>query len=139
MKTQTRAAIVALSMILAGCSSIIDGTHQDISILSTPEGAHCDLFRKGQHLAAVDATPGITTVKRTKDDITMTCTLVGYEKGTQLLRSGGSRDVIGNVLIGGVIGWGIDSATGADNEYPYAVNIQLVPTNSASQSSGVPR
>jgi len=69
----------------------------------------------------------------------MTCTLVGYEKGTQLLRSGGSRDVIGNVLIGGVIGWGIDSATGADNEYPYAVNIQLVPTNSASQSSGVPR
>jgi len=35
----------------------------------------------------------------------------------------------GNIIAGGVIGWGVDSATGADNKYPESVMVQLVPVS----------
>lgn len=33
----------------------------------------------------------------------------------------------GNIVLGGGIGWAIDSASGADNKYTSPVNITLVP------------
>jgi hypothetical protein len=43
------------------------------------------------------------------------------------LESGYGAGTFGNIILGGVIGWGIDSATGADNKYPTSANVQFIP------------
>jgi hypothetical protein len=129
MKIITIAALAALSAALSGCGTIIQGTHEDIAVSTTPDGAQCDLTRKGEHLATINATPSKVTVRKTKDDILLTCNKVGYQNSSQYLHSGMAAGTFGNIIAGGVVGWGIDSATGADNEYPDAVNVQLVPVS----------
>lgn len=65
-------------------------------------------------------------MRKTKDDILLTCSLDGYPDSTQYLDSGVAGATFGNIIAGGVIGWGVDSATGADNRYPDTVEVQFV-------------
>jgi hypothetical protein len=120
-------AVVALCCASTGCATIFQGTHEDITVLTSPDGAHCEMNRKGRHLDSIETTPGLVEIKKTKDNILVTCGKAGYQNGHQLLHSGVASYTFGNFLVGGLIGWGVDSATGADNEYPEAVNINLVP------------
>jgi hypothetical protein len=123
----TRTIIVAAALIMAGgCSTIIEGTSQDISISSTPSGARCDLEREGAVIANVKATPAVVTVRKSKYKILAKCDKAGYEQASQYLDSGVATGTFGNIIAGGVIGWGVDSATGADNRYPDAVNVMMV-------------
>jgi hypothetical protein len=120
------AATVAASC-LAGCGTITQGTSQNITITSTPPGGHCDLTRKGEHVATLDRTPGTVKVDKTKNDILLTCKLAGYQDASANLESGYGVGTFGNIILGGGIGWAIDSATGADNKYPSTANVQFVP------------
>lgn len=117
----------AAFMLLAGCSSIIEGTSQEIIINTNPPGADCSLVREGISIAHVNPTPGATTIKKTKHDITIECVLEGYQKATFLNNSGAAGATFGNIVLGGGIGWAIDSASGSDNKYESPVNITFVP------------
>ncbi len=125
MKFHALAALAAVS--LCGCGTITQGTSQNITITSNPSGGHCDLTRMGEHVATLDRTPGTVKVDKTKNDILMTCSLAGYQDASANLESGYGAGTFGNIILGGVIGWGIDSATGADNKYPTTANVQFVP------------
>lgn len=127
MKIQTVAAMAALGALLSACGTITQGTSQDITITSTPPGGHCDLTRKGEHVASLDRTPGTVKVDKTKNDILLTCQLAGYQDATANLESGYGAGTFGNILLGGGIGWAVDSATGADNKYPSTANVQFIP------------
>jgi len=85
------------------------------------------LLKKGKRIASVTATPRNVRVLRTKDSILVTCTMAGYQPGSELLRSGYAEAAKDNVYLGGLIGIAVDSATGADNEYPYGINVELLP------------
>lgn len=115
------AAIVALS----ACSSIVEGTSQELVINTNPEGANCAVEREGQTIGRVNPTPGGLTVKKTKHDITVVCTKAGYEKATYFNKSDVAGATVGNIILGGGIGWAIDSASGADNKYTTPMNINL--------------
>jgi uncharacterized protein YcfL len=118
---------LALSLLLlAGCSSIIEGTSQEILINTTPDKANCAVIREGITIARVDPTPGATTIKKDKHDITIECTKNGYQKATFFNKSGVEGATFGNIILGGGIGWAIDSSSGADNHYTSPVNITLV-------------
>jgi hypothetical protein len=119
------AAIVASC--LSGCGTITQGTSQNITVTSVPPGGHCDLTRKGEHVATLDTTPGVVKVDKTKNDILLTCRLAGYQDASVNLESGYGAGTFGNIILGGGIGWAIDSATGADNKYPSTANVQFVP------------
>lgn len=138
MKFHALAAIAALGIALSGCGTIVEGTHQDIAISTTPDGAHCDLTRKGEKLATVDRTPGKVTVRKTKEDILLGCQKAGYQTSSQYLHSGMAAGTFGNIIAGGVIGWAVDSSTGADNKYPEAVNVNLVADNGAAATEAPP-
>ena len=125
IKAAGAAAITATC--LSGCGTITQGTSQNITITSTPPGGHCDLNRKGEHVATLDATPGVVKVDKTKNDILLTCKLAGYQDASANLESGYGAGTFGNIILGGGIGWAIDSATGADNKYPSTANVQFVP------------
>jgi len=110
---------------LSACSSIIEGTSQEITVNTNPPGADCSLNRQGISIAHVNPTPGAATIKKTKYDITIVCNKKGYEEATYLNHSGSAGATFGNIVLGGGIGWAVDSAAGADNKYDSPVNISL--------------
>ncbi len=114
-----------LLLCLAGCSSIIEGRSQTIQVNTNPVGATCDFTRNNEVLASIDSTPGSVYIEKTKYDITITCEKKGYETATYLNHSGAAGATFGNIVLGGGIGWAIDSASGADNKYDSPVNITL--------------
>jgi hypothetical protein len=129
---KTVTAIAVLGVALSGCGTITQGTSQNITVTSNPAGAHCDLTRKGEHVATLDKTPGTVKVDKTKNDILLTCDLAGYQQASTNLESGYGAGTFGNIILGGVIGWGIDSATGADNKYPTSAQVNFVPVAAPS-------
>lgn len=94
---------------------------------TNPSGANCEFVRQGNVIARVSQTPGGATIKKTKHDITLKCQKDGYQEATYLNHSGAAGATFGNIILGGGIGWAIDSASGADNKYDGVVNITLVP------------
>ena len=129
------AVIAAACLALAGCASIITGTSQKISIATQPTGAKCVLSRQDQPIATIEPTPGAATVQKDKHDILVKRDKDGYQTAMQYLHSGVEEGTFGNILLGGVIGWGIDSADGADNRYPDTAMVMLMPTPGANQTS----
>jgi hypothetical protein len=111
----------------AACSSIIEGTSQEIQIVTNPAGATCTLMREGQPVGTVNQTPGTVLIKKTKYDITVLCDKPGFMQATYLNHSGAAGATFGNIVLGGGIGWAVDSASGADNKYDNPVNLTMVP------------
>ena len=114
-------------LLLGACSSIIEGTSQEIMVNTNPAGANCSLNRQGLSIARINPTPGAATIKKLKYDITIVCDKDGYQEATYLNHSGVAGATFGNIVLGGGIGWAVDSAAGADNKYDSPVNITLVP------------
>ena len=69
MAVRIPAVLATAGLLLAGCSSIVEGTTQQISINTNPNGAACDLLRENRSIGRVDPTPGAVIVKKTKHDI----------------------------------------------------------------------
>ena len=107
------AAVGLIVTCLAGCSSIIEGTSQEILVNTNPDGAHCSFVREGNVIAQIPETPGGATIKKTKYDIMVRCTKQGYQEATYLNHSGAAGATFGNIVLGGGVGWAIDSASGA--------------------------
>jgi hypothetical protein len=127
------ATSIALLTSLCACSSIIEGTSQEIMVNTNPSGANCSLERQGMSIARIDPTPGAATIKKTKYDIIIYCNKEGYQEASYLNHSGAAGATFGNIVLGGGIGWAIDSAAGADNKYDSPVNITLVPEEHGSK------
>ena len=128
------AMIFVLLLPLAGCATILTGTSEKITVTTIPAGAKCVLSRQGQTIAIVEPTPGPATVQRDVHDILVTCDKQSYQTATQYLHSGVEGSTYVNEFLGGAIGMGIDSATGADEEYPGQVSLTMLagsPTVSA--------
>jgi hypothetical protein len=130
-------AVVAISCALGGCSSVIEGTSQQILVNTNPAGADCELVREGNVIARVTATPGGATIKKTKHDITVKCNKPGYQEASYLNHSGAAGATFGNIILGGGVGWAIDSASGADNKYDGVVNVTLVPAGGTPAAATV--
>jgi hypothetical protein len=126
-------ALTGLIITLPACSSIIEGTSQEIVVNTNPAGANCELTREGQVIGRINPTPGAITIKKTKHDITMNCSKDGYEVATYLNKSDVAGATVGNIILGGGIGWAIDSASGADNKYTSPVNVTLAAKQQQAQ------
>lgn len=134
MKTLPALGMALIALSLGACSSVIEGTTQQISINTNPPGADCSLKRQNEVIARVNPTPGAATIKKTKYDITVVCDKDGYQEATYLNHSGAAGATFGNIILGGGIGWAVDSASGADNKYDSPVNLTMVPLQTTSQN-----
>lgn len=120
-------ALTAAAAALAGCSTIIDGKNQQISVNTNPAGATCTIERNNGVIAQLPPTPSVATIRKTKEDIVIRCRKDGYMEGTILNHSGINDVTYANAILGGLPGWAFDSATGADNQYDPVVNMTLNP------------
>jgi hypothetical protein len=66
---------------------------------------------------------------KTKHDIDVVCRKDGFTDGKGFGESGIEGATFGNIILGGLIGWGVDSAVGADNKYPDVMTVNLVPAS----------
>ena len=110
----------------SGCASIVEGRSQDISVNTDPPGAVCVFTRNNVTLGFISPTPGTLHIRKTKHDIVIKCSKPGYQDVTYMNKSDSAGATFGNILAGGLIGWGVDSAAGADNKYESPVNLTLV-------------
>ncbi len=137
MKSGSVAALAALAVALSGCASIIKGTTQSIAISTTPVGgANCLLSSKEGNWPVV--TPGVVRVDKTKEDILIRCSMAGYQDAVATIPSDFQGWTLGNLLIGGVIGVGVDAATGAMNEYPHSFTVPMYPLGQHSSLHTLP-
>ena len=67
----------------------------------------------------------VKTLNRSPKRLLSSCKLT-------VLDSGIEAATWGNIVLGGFIGWGVDSAAGADNKYPEQVTITLVPASATA-------
>lgn len=117
--------LLILSVIgLSGCSTIVEGSSQRIFIDTRPDGAECVLERNGETIATVK-TPVNALVEKSKYDINIYCNKKGYKEAHYRNHSGIEDATLGNLILGGGIGWAIDSATGSDNKYEPSVIITM--------------
>lgn len=124
-------ATVAAGLVLAsltGCASMITGTNQLVSVetlhASGPvSGAVCRLENdKGVYYLT---TPGTVTVHRAYGDMIVKCDKPGFYFGITKIASSTKGMVAGNVVFGGLIGAGVDAATGAAYDYPTLLQIMM--------------
>ncbi len=114
-------------MFASACASIIEGSSQEIAVNTNPAGANCALNRQGITIGRVSPTPGAVTIKKTKHDLIIVCAKSGFHEDTYFNNSDSAGATFGNIILGGGIGWAIDSASGSDNKYTSPVNVTLVP------------
>ena len=137
MKSLSLAAIAACAVALSGCATIIKGSTQSIAISTAPvNGANCTLSSKEGSWIVV--TPGVATVGKTKQDITIRCSKEGYQDAVSTIPSDFQGWTLGNILLGGIIGVGVDAATGAMNEYPHTFNVPMYPLGQHSSFRTLP-
>ena len=130
MKFYTVIAI-ALGTQIVGCASIVNGQNQSVSVetihKSSPlSGAMCKLTNnKGTWFVT---TPGSTTVQRSFEDLSVKCEKESIEPGLISVKSSTKAMVAGNIIFGGIIGIGVDAATGAAYDYPTLITVVMAET-----------
>lgn len=125
------AALAALSM-LAGCASVTRGVSENVSITALPEDA--SIRTNLGH--SCPRSPCMVEVSR-KAALVAYADREGYKSGSVAIptrmAAGGAAGLAGNILIGGVIGAGVDIATGATLEHwPNPATIVLEPVDAAN-------
>jgi hypothetical protein len=123
-----RAALVGIALAqLTGCATIVKGHSQQINVATDPPGAACELQRDGTAIATVNPTPGMATVEKSRKDLAISCRKSGYFDADGKVVSKFHPMTFGNVLFGGIIGFGIDAASGAMMEYEESISVRLIP------------
>lgn len=122
---------VAIAAPCVGCASVTRGTTENISISSTPAGATAEIT--GLDIPTACVTPCVVQAKRNAD-ITVTVNKEGYEPQviplTKEIPGSGAAGFAGNVLLGGLVGMGVDAATGAALDHkPNPVIVTLQPVS----------
>lgn len=103
-----RVAALAVAVLLAGCGTVMHGTHQDISISSGPQGAKVETSPE----AGTYTTPATLTLQRNHEYV-LTFTKAGYTPATLNVRKDiGPGTVIADIILG-LVPLVIDAATGA--------------------------
>ncbi|WP_293808301.1 translation initiation factor 2 [uncultured Bosea sp.] len=122
---------VALAAALGGCATVTRGTTNQISISSEPGGAEA----RSSLGHACTATPCTWEVSR-RSEFVVTFSKEGYADMqvpvSTRIAGAGAAGFAGNILIGGLVGMGVDAATGSTLEhFPNPVLASLVPLKKA--------
>lgn len=133
-------ALVLCVSLCSGCASIVSGQNQSLSVTTTREGAdiqgaQCSLQNdKGSWYVT---TPGSVTVHRSYKDLVVNCATDPSQPNTMQVKSTTKGMAFGNILVGGVIGVGVDVATGAAYDYPSTIAVALAPSKLARASAPI--
>lgn len=109
-------------VMLSSCATIMTGRHQTIPVMTQPSGATATCG------VQTIITPGELTLLRAGGPYIVTIKKDGYWQETVIIKKTLSGATAGNLILGGIIGIGVDAATGAMHKLtPEEINILLKP------------
>lgn len=111
---------------LSACASIVEGSTDRVNILTNPpSNASCTLANSRGSYSTLGS--GTASVKKSKSDLNVSCldTQTGA-KGQSTVASDVEAWAFGNILLGGLIGLGVDWGTGAAYDYPDSATVPLI-------------
>lgn len=115
---------------LGGCATVVESDRQ-VLVIETRSGgaevtgAQCTLANpQGESFAT---TPGRVWVRRSFDGLKIRCEKPGYAPREALLKSDVKPTLLGNLILGGAIGFTLDHVSGSAYEYPSTVVVDLGP------------
>jgi hypothetical protein len=115
MRAASLAALGLAAFSATGCATVTRGSNDAWSVNSDPQGARVDTTNGHQ----CPATPCAIRMSR-KSEFTATVTKDGYKPATisvtHKTAGAGAAGVAGNVLVGGIIGLGVDAVSGASQD-----------------------
>jgi PEGA domain len=124
--------------LFTSCATITRGVHEKLTVLSEPSGANV-VLSSGE--------TGVTPtkfVKTRRDNFTVTVSKPGFIGQSVRVESKasatGETAMAGNILVGGLIGAGVDATSGAYNSlYPNPVSVRLVPVRKSAPAADTER
>jgi len=128
--------IVALLILASSCATIISGGSAQISVTSEPDGATV-YVEPGDF---EDTTPAILTLRRKDGPYRLTIRKPGYRPYEVVIKATTNGWVLGNIVVGGIVGIIVDYWTGAATELsPKEVHAALTRhgVRASEQESGV--
>ena len=123
---QISVVVLCLSGFLCACATVVKGTEQRIT-LDTPgyPGASCILT--SEEIGSQEyTTPAVLRLPKSRHNISVQCKS-GCATGLGIIESRFEEVSAGNIILGGVVGLGVDAATGAMNHYDPKNEITLRP------------
>jgi hypothetical protein len=129
----TAACCGVISVLFAGCSTIVKGTEQQVSV-NTPgvPGALCQLQSPAIGTRTVQ-TPANIVLPKSRHNVAVSCSAQCYSPGVGTLGSHTEVMTAGNVIFGGILGLGVDAASGAMNKYDSGVEVIMTPMPGCGQ------
>jgi hypothetical protein len=129
-------AALVVASVLVGCASVTRGWNNQLQFSSDPPEATVRTSLGHQCL-----TPCTLQVGR-KDEFTAIFSKQGFHSVEVPVRTriagGGAAGFAGNVVLGGVIGMGVDAASGATLEHcPNPISVRLRPANGREPSEAL--
>ena len=122
-----------LPVVFNSCATITKDDSQPVAFSSEPQGAEVAINQIPR-----GTTPTTIMVKRKFGKSMISISKEGYETETFKLEKSVSGMTFGNIIFGGVIGAGVDVATGKATNYQDSVHIKLRPSNSSERSPNNP-
>lgn len=127
MKIQMILCCAAGAALTSACATISEGSSDSIYVVTSPAGASCAATRDGGPVGHVNPTPGSMTVDKSKKAITLDCGKEGYLDARGVIASEMEAMTFGNLIFGGLIGVAVDASSGALNDYPESITIEMTP------------
>lgn len=122
-------ALLCTALLASGCASITGSEIQNLSLRATSEQGKdvekvdCDLRNdKGQWKGI---TPGFVAIRRSAEDLLVTCTKAGEKEGNLRAISRAHGGMFGNIIFGGGIGAIIDHNKGTGYDYPDTLVVEM--------------
>ena len=112
---------------MGGCSTITQDSGQSLALTATYEGksveTECKLENdKGQWTTK---TPSNVTVRKSSEDLTVTCKKDGLPDGLLKAISRAAGSMWGNIIFGGGVGAIIDHSKGTGYDYPNQLPVKM--------------
>ncbi len=130
MSAFPKAIILGLAVLtLNGCATVMEGNDQSIVISTVKCEEHGDPIctASNKDNAVMVRAPGTIPVEKGKSDLIVTCRSDdGLARGTFNASSTYEAMNLGNILLGGFIGLGVDAATGAMWEFPSGIIVEMI-------------
>jgi hypothetical protein len=127
MKHTTFAIVLGLPLLAAGCSTITQSETQSLALTATyeskPVEATCQL--KNDKGAWDAKAPANITVRKSNEDLEVTCKKEGMPDGLLKAISRAAGSMFGNIVFGGGIGAIIDHNTGKGYDYPNQLPVKM--------------
>lgn len=114
------ATITLAGWLMGGCATILNGDHQPVSFSSEPENATVKVDG-----VAMGKTPCVIPVARKGGDKFIEFELNGFKTVIVELDNHIAAAGFGNIIFGGIIGVGIDAASGRAGSYQKSLHVVL--------------